>query len=159
MDKIINFVSNELDDLEEKAGKGKLTAAEVQYIDTLAHLKKNLLTAEAMEDGYSQEPYYRGNSYARKRDSMGRYSRMDDGMVEDLHELMNRAPDMETKREFKKFIGNSYARKRDSMGRYSRRYSRMDDGMVEDLHELMNRAPDMETKREFKKFISKIESM
>ena len=29
---------------------------------------------------------------------------MDDGMVEDLHELMNRAPDMETKREFKKFI-------------------------------------------------------
>lgn len=108
MDKLINFVSNELDDLEEKAGKGKLTAAEVQYIDTLAHLKKNLLTAEAMEDGYSQEPYYRGNSYERKRDSMGRYSRrysrMDDGMVEDLHELMNRAPDMETKREFKKFI-------------------------------------------------------
>ena len=110
MDKLLNYVCDELEELERKADKGKLSAAEIQYGDTLAHLKKNLLTAEAMEDGYSQEPYYRGNSYARKRDSMGRYSRagrysrMDDGMVEDLHELMNRAPDMETKREFKKFI-------------------------------------------------------
>lgn len=67
-----------------------------------------IMPVAPMNGGYSQEPYYRGNSYARKRDSMGRYSRgysrMDDGMVEDLHELMNRAPDMETKREFKKFI-------------------------------------------------------
>ena len=120
MDKLLNYVCDELEELEHKADKGKLSAAEIQYGDTLAHLKKNLLTADAMMDeGYSEYYPYDGrnrngrNSYARgrgrnaKRDSMGRYSRnysMDDGMIEELRELMEDAPDEQTKREFKRFI-------------------------------------------------------
>ena len=123
MDKLINFVCDELEDLERKVSKdGKLSMAEVQYMDTLAHAKKNLMKGEEMSaDGYSgmMYPRYYGDdrmderSYARgrgrRRDSMGRYSSRGysmaaDDMMDELRELMEKAPDDMTKREFKKFI-------------------------------------------------------
>lgn len=77
MHKLLEFVCDELKDLESKTDKGKLTMQDIQYADTLAHLKKNLLTADAMEEsGYSND--YRG-SYRRGRDSMGRYVSRDEG--------------------------------------------------------------------------------
>lgn len=110
MHRLIEYVCDEMSDLERKAEKdGKLSMAEMQYLDTLAHTKKNLLKAEEMsDDGYSgRYPDY-GRSYARKRDSMGRYSRrgyaMDDGMIEELHELRDKAPDEQTRKEFDRFI-------------------------------------------------------
>ena len=128
MHKLIDFLCDELEDLERKAEKeGKLSMAEVQYLDTLAHAKKNLMKAEEMsEEGYSERGYsmddhsYRdGHSYARgrgrnaRRDAMGRYSSrtypMDysmaaDDMVSELRDMMHDAPDEQTKREFQKFI-------------------------------------------------------
>lgn len=97
MHKLIDFVCDELEDIEQKASKGELSISDVQYADTLAHLKKNLLKSEEMmeefDEGYSSEMrpvdgtmrggsyrYDKGMSYARgrgrnaKRDSMGRYS-------------------------------------------------------------------------------------
>ena len=97
MHKLIDFVCDELEDIEQKASKGELSISDVQYADTLAHLKKNLLKSEEMmeefDEGYSSEMrpmngtmrggsyrYDGGMSYARgrgsraKRDSMGRYS-------------------------------------------------------------------------------------
>lgn len=132
MHKLIDFICDEMDELERKAGKdGKLSMAEVQYLDTLAHTKKNLLKAEEMDGGYSgmMYPRYYGD------DRMGGRSYADD---------------------------RSYARgrRRDSMGRYSSRgYSMAADDMINELHELMEKAPDDMTKREFKKFIDKIETM
>ena len=111
MHKLIEYVCDELDELERKAEKdGKLSMAEVQYMDTLAHTKKNLLKAdEMMEEGeYSMagdrgvRSYVRGGrSYARgrnaRRDSMGRYSRegysMNDDIADRLRDLMEDAPD------------------------------------------------------------------
>ena len=43
MHKLIDFVCDELEDIEQKASKGELSISDVQYADTLAHLKKNLL--------------------------------------------------------------------------------------------------------------------
>ena len=49
-------------------------------------------------------------AYARKRDSMGRYSRdggysqAADDMVQELRELMRDAPDERTRQEFQRFI-------------------------------------------------------
>ena len=99
MHKLIDFVCDELEDIEQKASKGELSISDVQYADTLAHLKKNLLKSEEMmeefDEGYSSEmrpmdgsmrggSYRGGMSYARgdgrgrgrnaRRDSMGRYS-------------------------------------------------------------------------------------
>lgn len=123
MHKLIEFVCDELKELERKAEKnGSLSMSEVQYMDTLAHAKKNLLTGEAMmeaEDGesgrYSMPNYGYGNSYnyggsyRRGRDSMGRYTSRrgysyDDGMIEELRSLMESAPDERTKSEFRQFI-------------------------------------------------------
>lgn len=122
MHKLMEYICDELDELERKVEKeGKLSATEIQYADMLAHTKKNLLKAdEMMGDGeYSRmDAGYRvdDRSYARgrrnaRRDAMGRYSRRSDGysmdnedMVEELHELMRKAPDERTRMEFQRFI-------------------------------------------------------
>lgn len=117
MHKLLEYVCDELKELERKADKdGKLSMAEVQYADTLAHMKKNLLEGEEMMgEEYSNaydEPMYRG-SYARgnyrRRDAMGRYSsggysRAGEDMVMELRKLMDNAPDDRTRQEFQHFI-------------------------------------------------------
>lgn len=100
MHKLIEYVCDELEALERKADKeGKLSMAEIQYGDTLAHLKKNLMKTEEMSDGgysmsmMSRRGFYddmgRG-SYVR-RDDRGRYSRKED-FREELRELIDSAP-------------------------------------------------------------------
>lgn len=130
MKALMDYICDEMSDLERKAEKdGKLSMAEVQYLDTLAHTKKNLLKADEMsEEGYSGRMYprYYGDG------------RMDGRSYTD---------------------GRSYARRRDSMGRYSRGYSMANEDMMDELRELMEKAPDEMTKREFRKFIDKIETM
>ena len=140
MDNLINYVCDELEELDRKVGKGdKLSMAEVQYMDLLSHAKKNMLKSEEMsEEGYSSRGY-----------SMGDYRSEGDRSY---------------------MGGQSYARgrgrnaKRDSMGRYSSRMRPMDysmaaEDMVSELRDMMHDAPDEQTKREFQKFISRIESM
>lgn len=55
------------------------------------------------EGGGSYESYARGRGRSARRDSMGRYSRADD-MVMELRELMEDAPDERTRQEFERFI-------------------------------------------------------
>ena len=123
MHKLVEYICEELDELERKADKdGKLSMAEVQYMDTLLHAKKNLLKSEEMyeESEYSND----GGSYARgrRRDAMGRYSsgvmtnrsnRMYDGYSREdardnlrmeLHDLERDAKDEETRYMIKKWI-------------------------------------------------------
>lgn len=127
MHKLIDYICDELDALEKKAESGKLSMAEIQYGDTLAHFKKNLLKSEdMMNEGYSGDVYPKtypyamedGNtSYSRgrtgsvKRDSMGRYSRsryprysMDEDFMAELHEMKNNAPNDQVRQEFQQFI-------------------------------------------------------
>ena len=113
MHRLIDFICDEMDELERKVEKdGKLSMAEVEYLDMLAHTKKNLLKAEEMtDDGEYSGRYYDGPmmSYARgrgrgaKRDAMGRYSRADETITK-LHHLMDDAPDERTRQEIKKLI-------------------------------------------------------
>lgn len=123
-------LSHELGEANEKIKRagGKLSAGDLEYIDKLTHALKSVKTTIAMmeaedegESGYYMPMYGRsygdrsygmrdGNSYARRRDSMGRYTSRrggmsyDDGMVEELRDLMDRAPDEQTRREFQKLI-------------------------------------------------------
>ena len=74
MHKLIEYVCDELEELEKKVEKGgKLTLPEVQYADTLAHLKKSILTSEAMDDysNASRDSYAR--SYRRGYANRGSY--------------------------------------------------------------------------------------
>jgi hypothetical protein len=139
MHKLIDFVCDELEDIEQKASKGELSISDVQYADTLAHLKKNLLKSEEMMEefdaGYSSEMRpmngtMRGGSY-----------RYDGGM--------------------------SYARgrgsraKRDSMGRYSseRGYSRDADDMTAELQEMMDDPKYAPVKHDIERLMRKVETM
>lgn len=142
MHKLLEYVCNELEELERKADKsGKLSMAELQYGDTLAHMKKNLLTADAMmeeesEDGYSNtgSSYIRGRGRNARRDSMGRYSR----------ESMNSNR------------GNSYNESSYDMG-YSRADAREELAMS--LKELKMEAKDQETEQMINRWIKQLEQM
>lgn len=113
-------------ELEEYGQKGELTAGSLEVVDKLANTIKNLCKIIDMyeDDGYSSrgESYEdgMGGSYARGgsrvrggrggnrgsnrgANQYGRYSR-DGGMIEDLRELMQDAPDERTRQEFQKFI-------------------------------------------------------
>lgn len=144
MHKLMEYICDEMEELEKKASKdGKLTMAEIQYLDTLAHTKKNLLKADEMweESEYSGAIDGRGGSYARRsyaRDDRGTSYRYDDGTMS-----MAR--------------GRRGNVKRDSMGRYSRAEGA--EMMVDELRELMQEAPDEKTRMEFQRFIQKIEQM
>lgn len=62
-DNLCGYIHDELTELDRKTKSGgKLSAQEIEYGDTLAHMKKSLLTSEAMEgtdDGYSGAGYNR----------------------------------------------------------------------------------------------------
>lgn len=77
MHKLMDYICDELEQLERKAENGKLSMAEIEYADKLTHMKKNLLKIDEMtgEDEYSNDySMARGRGRNAKRDSMGRYS-------------------------------------------------------------------------------------
>ena len=105
-------------ELEEYGKKGDLSAGSLDVVDKLAHTIKNL---DKIIEVYEDEDYsnyggsydYRGRSYARRRDSMGRYSR--DGyprdgysrtgdIAEKLRALANEAPDERSRKEIHDLI-------------------------------------------------------
>lgn len=121
---LCEYLNTELDDLDRKVKSGgKLSASELEYGDMLAHFKKSMLTADAMEeaDGYSNRGgmvHTRGRSYA------------DEGWRSDGYGGMSNA-------------GRRNAR-RDSMGRYSGNYSYHDsmDELLEDMRGMMDQLPE-----------------
>lgn len=118
MDKLCNYVDEELEEIEEKVSQGgKLSGAELEYADKLAHLKKSLLTNEAMEDSYSGIYYRengqsmannggRGNSRAYYERTRRNYSRNEarEDFREQLEDLMNSAPDEHSRRKVEKLM-------------------------------------------------------
>lgn len=148
MHKLIDFVCDELEDIEQKAAKGELSISDVQYADTLAHLKKNLLKSEEMmeefDEGYSSEMRpmdgsmrggsYRGGSY--RYDGGMSYARGDGR-------------------------GRGSRAKRDSMGRYSseRGYSRDAADMTAELQEMMDDPKYAPVKHDIERLMRKVETM
>lgn len=145
MHKLIEYISEELMSLEKKAGSGKLSMQELQYADTLARVKKNLMKCEEMDGGEG----YSGNYSERRYSMRGGYSR-NDGRSYDG----------------RSYDGNSYDgpgrgpnAARDRFGRYSSTgYSMDGEDMIAELRELMEQAP-ADKKQEFQRFITKIERM
>ena len=78
------IASREYGDLLDKIEQnGKMTGADLEALDRLTHTIKSNKTTMAMmdaeggsyDDGDSYRDYRSNRSYARKRDSMGRYTR------------------------------------------------------------------------------------
>lgn len=157
MHKLIEYVCDELKALEKKAStSGTLSVAEVEYADTLAHLKKNLLKGEElMGEGGEMSGSMRNGSYEGSyRGSYANRGSYDGGSYDGSYEGGS-------------YEGGSYARgrgrnaKRDSMGRYSseRGYSRAGGELADKLREMMDDAPDEGTRREIERLAGKMESM
>ena len=99
------------DELKDVSRNG-VTTSNLGTIDTLAHAIKNIDKIIVMDDGegYSERSYPDGmggsyrRSYARRRDSMGRYSntysRAD--FADKLHEMMQDAPNDQIRREMQR---------------------------------------------------------
>lgn len=120
MHKLYDLKEMLCEELEKYAGKDKLDAGGLSVIDTLAHAIKNIdkIIEASDEEGYSGR--YDGGSYARgrggnvRRDSMGRYSRRyynEDGysraaedMAEQLRNLMQDAPDEQTRKDIQRLV-------------------------------------------------------
>lgn len=167
MHKLIEFICDELEELERKAEKqGKLSMQEIQYMDTLAHAKKNILTAEAMmqeEDGMSGA---RGRGRNARRDSMGRYSSRGgssrggsyEGSYESGRGGSYEGGSYESYESGGSYEGNSMARGGNrGGGRSGRGYSRDAEELVQNLKELEMNAQDEETRRMIQKFIKQAE--
>lgn len=100
------------DELDRFGEQKELSAGSLDTIDKLSHAIKSIDTIMAMENsGYSKDymPSYGDRSYAmQRRDSRGRYSRnsyrdnrgysYDDGIVDQLHEIMESATDQHTRK-------------------------------------------------------------
>lgn len=119
-------LSRELGEANDKIRQsgGKLSGSDLDYVDKLTHALKSIKTTiamiEAEDNGSGYYPHfgsynngsydngYNRGSYARRRDSMGRYSSRgysrDDQMISELRDLMNEAQDERTRQEFKRFI-------------------------------------------------------
>lgn len=147
MHKLIDYVCEELDELEKKAAKSdSLSSSDIEYLDKLAHIKKNLLKGEMLYDEIEDDEYSGamrgGMNYQRGGGQVGGSYR-----------------------------GGSYARgngrgrgrnaRRDSMGRYSSEYGYSRDGedLAEKLRDLMADAPDEMTRREIEHLVEKVEHM
>lgn len=153
MHKLIDYICDELEQLERKADKGKLSMSEIQYMDVLAHAKKNLLTGEAMMESeeYSMEggmSNARGRGRNAKRDSMGRYSSRggsyEGGSYDDYDMSMERG-------------GGNRGGNRGGGRSNARGYSRDSEELVETLRELEMDTRDEETRRMIQKFIKQAE--
>lgn len=150
MHKLIEYVCEELESLEKKAAKGSMSAAEIEYADKLASLKKNLLKGDMLYDEMEMDGEYSGNMGGMSYQRGGRGGNRGSGSYDD---------------------GMSYARgdgrgrgrnaRRDSMGRYSseRGYSRDGQEMADQLRDLMEDAPDESVRRDIERLLRKVEQM
>ena len=120
------------EDLSKYGEKRDLGGAGLEVVDKLAHAAKNVCKVIQMceeEQGgsyeggsylgsyrggsyeggsnrgsYGMSGYSRNGSYARGRDSMGRYSRANDEMVQRMQELMKEAPNDQIRQSMQKLI-------------------------------------------------------
>lgn len=131
MHKLMEFICDELEELERKVEKGgKLSMAEVEYGDKLAHFKKNLLKADELweEGDYSMAGSYENGgmpnrSYARggnrgggrRRGAnqygsyaggsyMDGYSRADEDFMSELRGLMQSAPNERIRKKMQEIV-------------------------------------------------------
>ena len=116
LEELCATLTEELHEANSKLRNGKMNQGDLEYIDKLVHALKSVTILKEMEGGHSGYDSYDGyrsygsydgnsgrNSY-RRRDSMGRYSRENDEMMQDLQRLADKAPDPQTKAGIQKFM-------------------------------------------------------
>ena len=119
MHKLHELKEKLMQELEDYSENGKFSKDDVESIKYIASAIDHICNIVEDSDEYSNMyygeddgPYARGGnrSYARgrgrnaRRDAMGKYSRANDDIVEQLRMMMQEAPDERTRQEFQRFI-------------------------------------------------------
>lgn len=119
MHKLYDLKEKLMQELEDYSENGKFSKEDVESIKYIASAIDHICNIAEDGDEYSNMyygeddgSYARGGnrSYARgrgrnaRRDAMGRYSRANDDMIEQLRMMMQEAPDERTRQEFQRFI-------------------------------------------------------
>lgn len=123
MHKLYDLKEKLMQELEDYSENGKFSKEDVESIKYIASAIDHICNIVEGDEEYSNayvyddgDSYVRGGnrgggrSYARgrgrnaRRDSMGRYSRANEDIVERLRMMMQDAPDEHTRQEFQKFI-------------------------------------------------------
>lgn len=120
MEAACELLHEQISDLIRKVKNSGMSTGDLEKLDKLTHslksVKGTMQMEQAEEDGYSgMYPYMggygRGNgggSYARRRDSMGRYSRergySRNDLSDKLRELMEEAPDEHARKKIQRLI-------------------------------------------------------
>lgn len=152
MHKLIEYVCDELEKIETKADSGKLSLAEIEYADKLAHLKKNLLRSdEIMDKGYSGEMRRYPSSFRGGRGSSRDGSSYDRGGSS--YDDRGRGSNAERDPRGRYSTGRGYSRYiRDD-------YSMDTEEIASDLRNLMNEAPNDRMRQELQRIVSRVEQM
>ena len=112
LEALCDILSEKISEKTRKIRNGGMSDGDLETIDKLTHSLasvKKIMAFMEDGDGYSgswpmdgtYRTMYRG-SYARKRDSMGRYSRND--LADKMREMMHEAPDDRTRQEMQRMI-------------------------------------------------------
>lgn len=118
MDKMTELYDILCDELEKITAKGELTAGSLDAVDKIVDIMKDMEEMGYSGDGNmmgrsynrSYGRSYRGSynrgSYAQRRDSRGRYSRdySRHDIVEQLEDIMEQAPNEQSRREIERLI-------------------------------------------------------
>lgn len=124
MHKLYDLKEKLMQELEDYSENGKFSKDDVESIKYIASAIDHICNIAEESDEYSNMYYGDGGSYedarggnrggnrsyARgrgrnaRRDAMGRYSRANDDMIEQLRMMMQEAPDERTRQEFQRFI-------------------------------------------------------
>lgn len=125
-----------------RSAGGKLSGADLDYLDKLTHTQKSVLTSIAMieaDEGESEMmPFYGGGYRSFQGGGGGGGSNRG---------RSNRGA----------YRGRSNAQRRDSMGRFSRDDAKAD--MIADLQDMMQDAPDEQMRKKLQRFIGEIENV
>jgi hypothetical protein len=149
-DNLCAFIKDELKEMDRKvASEGKLSGQEIEYADRLSHIKKSLLTVDAMENPGE----YRGSGvvaggYTRRNYNDGYEDGYNDG-----YERRGYSDDGYSR-------GRGSGARRDSMGRYAEpgSYHASDDMMME-LERLKDMAPNEQVRRRYQDFMKEMKNM
>ena len=106
MDELYELKEKLMKELVDYSGNGKFSKDDVESIKYITSAIDHICNI-VERDGYSgayDHAYDNRGSYARKRDSMGRYSRTYSrgSLADKLRELMDDAPDDRTRMEIKR---------------------------------------------------------
>jgi len=105
LEALCEIIQEQIADVTRKIRNNGMSSGDLETVDKLTHTLKSIKGTMAMMEG---DGYANRGSYARHRDSLGRYSGergySRNALADRMRELMHDAPDDRTRQEMQRMI-------------------------------------------------------